>query len=1590
MQQSTTGKPHEIVKGYIHLQPDRGYRDAKAALDRKYGDEHRISAAYVEKILSWPQMKSMDVDCIEDFSILMRSCKNAMESLGALSEVNHPKNLQKIVGKLPFQLQEKWRQLVFEISQQNRKSDFGDVVQFVEQQVQISSDPVFGVKEMTETKPGNAKPFKSAFLTSTTKSNVRCYVCDEGHAIEACPSLLQMEMPARIEIIKEKRLCFACLRPNHISKYCKRRMQCNQCGKRHPTLLHVGFKPTSSAQLPNEDNLGTSEDKHKICGGTRTVDSGTFLPVLPVQVSVPGSASVATYAFLDNGSQSTFITEDLRRHLGNIGEETSLTITTVERTSNPITSRIVTGLNISDVNGNNSIPLPPVYTMTHIPVGEDDVPTKGLKERWSYLKIEIPEVKAEKIGILIGCDCPRAMEPWDVIHSQNGGPYALKTRLGWTVVGPKEALDMGLKTPEVKVNMIRKETDNLKEMIINLFNNDFTERTAAMASCENMSQEDKLWKIKVDSSVRLRDGKYEIALPFKAENVKLPNNKLMAERRARGLKKKLERDPALHMRYTQYMSGMLEKGHAEPVSKDCLPEQGKVWYIPHHSVQHPAKPDKTRVVFDGSAKYCGTSLNSQLLQGPNLANTLIGVLIRFRKEKVAFMADIQEMFYQVRVPASYVNFLRFLWWPEGDISRDLEEFAMTKHIFGSISSPGCANFALQKCAKDNYNFSPEAAETIRYSFYIDDCLKSVASIEEAVKLAAELKQMCAKGGFNLTKFVSNRPEVTESLPDHDKTELMKVAELGCDTMAERALGVLWDFQKDQFQFKVKINSKPLTRRGILSATSSFFDPLGFAAPVLMVPRLILQELCKLSLGWDDVIPINLQQRWLQWHSSLYNLQRFSVQRCMNPNKIGRALSTQVHHFADASQSGYGAVSYLRQVDEGGTVHCSFLIGKARVAPIKSVTIPRMELTAATLAVRLDLTVKEELKTDVDSTTFWTDSTTVLRYIRNKTSRYHTYVANRVGFILENSEDKQWKYVNSRANPADEGSRSITVDKFLNESRWIDGPVFLMLPEQRWPEQPLQEIEATQHDDPELRKIKQVAVTSIDSADQKRPTDKLLQYYSDWYRLKRAVAYYLRLKQIIRHQIKKRKEPQCEHSSSEDSVKLSGGLTVHEIQDAETQIVKYVQTMAFPEEIIAFHLPKGKQMKKKSSIYRLDPFCENGVLRVGGRLSHAYASEATHPAILPSKSHVTDLIISDTHQRLGHSGRLHVLATMRERFWIVHGNAAVRRVLSRCAFCRRMHSRPLAQKMADLPPDRVTPDLVPFSVTGIDLFGPFLVKRGRVTVKRYGVIFVCQKIRAVHLEVVHSLTTHSFINALRRFTARRGPVKTIRCDNGTNFVGARRELREEIRNWNQQQIEEDLLQKDIQWIFNAPGASHHGGTWERLIRETRKILNFMLHNKVLDDEALSTFMCEVESILNGRPITPVSDDPRDIEVLTPNHLLIYRSTQPLAPGIFSDADTYSRKRWKLVQHLATQFWCRWKKEYVKTLQTRQKWNQSRRNLHENDIVLLVDSDSPRNVWRMGRVVNVYPDAKGQVRVAEVKTSTGILKRPISKLVLMLPE
>lgn len=367
-----------------------------------------------------------------------------------------------------------------------------------------------------------------------------------------------------------------------------------------------------------------------------------------------------------------------------------------------------------------------------------------------------------------------------------------------------------------------------------------------------------------------------------------------------------------------------------------------------------------------------------------------------------------------------------------------------------------------------------------------------------------------------------------------------------------------------------------------------------------------------------------------------------------------------------------------------------------------------------------------------------------------------------------------------------------------------------------------------------------------------------------------------------------------------------------------------------------------------------------------------------PAILPKDSHITRLVLRHIHDSTAHAGRNHMLAQLRQQFWIPGASGAIRSFLSKCVVCKRLHGAAGKQLMADLPTCRVLPDDPPFTRVGIDYFGPFLVKRGRVQVKRYGVIFTCLAIRAVHLEVASSLDTDACLNAIRRFLARRGQV---------NFRSADSELRKSIKEWNTSRIEKQLQQKGVQWNFNPPAGSHHGGSWERLIRSVRKILNITVKEQLLDEEGLHTLLCEAEAVINSRPITKASTDLNDLEALTPNHLLLLKVKPELPPGVFHKDDQYVNRRWRQIQYLADVFWKRWCKEYLTQLQERQRWSSPGRNFCVGDVVLIVDDTSPRNSWPLGRIVETFPDGNRLVRQVKVKTKTSELCRPITKLCLL---
>ena len=664
------------------------------------------------------------------------------------------------------------------------------------------------------------------------------------------------------------------------------------------------------------------------------------------------------------------------------------------------------------------------------------------------------------------------------------------------------------------------------------------------------------------------------------------------------------------------------------------------------------------------------------------------------------------------------------------------------------------------------------------------------------------------------------------------------------------------------------------------------------------------------------------------------------------------------------------------------------MGKAKVAPRPEQSIPRLELCAAVLAIELAELVSSEIDLQFQSTTFYTDSKVVLGYIYNEKRRFYVYVSNRVRRIRDFSQPVQWRHVRTEQNPADLGTRSVPASHLKNSS-WINGPVFLSSGSERYLETADYSLVEPDFDSEIQPQISALATSSTD----RRLGSRRFERFSTWTSLTRAIA-------NLTHTAHSFCRTQRATNECAGWHRCRKARTAGELSQARNVIIRTVQEDTYTDEYLKMR--GGKELPKGNPLRNLSPFIdENGLLRIGGRLTGAGVGfDERHPVIIPGKHHLGSLLARHFHEQTKHQGRIFTEGAIRTAgFWVIGGKRCVRRCIHHCVTCRRLRGPTSTQKMADLPADRlqVSP---PFTNVGLDVFGPWVIssrrtRGGLAESKRWAVMFTCMSSRGVHIEVIESLTTSSFINALRRFFSIRGPAKHIRSDQGTNFVGACRELGLQS-NIDTTTVGRHLAEQGCTWTFNPPHAPHMGGTWERMIGISKRILNAMLLQckQRLTHEVLVTLLAEVTAIINARPLVEVSTDPGEPSVLSPATLLTQKTTLPDASARGLGAKDALISQWKLVQHLAETFWGKWRKEYLSSLQTRTKWTTQEPNLNPGSVVLLKDKQVARNEWPLGLITRTFPSKDKLVRKVEVKVSgrDGVkhLLRPITEIVLLLPQ
>ena len=769
------------------------------------------------------------------------------------------------------------------------------------------------------------------------------------------------------------------------------------------------------------------------------------------------------------------------------------------------------------------------------------------------------------------------------------------------------------------------------------------------------------------------------------------------------------------------------------------------------------------------------------------------------------------------------------------------------------------------------------------------------------------------------------------------------------------------------------SSLPITKRILASDIAKTFDVLGWFSPSIIKIKILLQQLWELKICWDDPVPDSVHDIWSRWRSELNLLSTKYIPRCYF-SKEAHIISMELHGFCDASEQAYAAVIYLRMMDLDGGIQVSLVTSKTKVAPIKRLTIPRLELCGAYLLAQLLYHVQQVFNLSLDQIYAWTDSTIVLSWLIGNPRRFNTYVANRVSYIVELIAPNHWNHVHGTDNPADCASRGLFPVELLEHQLWWNGPNWLTQPPTAWPHQSdLPRIETTEERVCTLHILTHNKVPII-------PID----HYSSYTKLKRVTAWIFRFVN------------NCRANKNGCSLQSSSSLTTQELHTAETYWISIAQEDCFPEEIET--IKESKILRSSSPLLSLHPILDSsGILLVGGRDCIKVSYSSQHPVILSGKHPVTKLIIRFEHLRLLHAGPTLLACSLNHRFYILGGCKAIRSITRSCVICRRTSAKPQYQMLGQLPIERLTPDLV-FDKVGVDYAGPFYVKYGHArkptVVKTYASVFVSLSVKAVHLELVSELTTEAFLACLRRFISRRGKPTLIWSDHGTNFVGAAREIKELIAflktQRSQDAISEFCSTQNIQWKFIPEHAPHFGGLWEAAVKSMKTHLRHVIGNVKLTVEEFTTVLTQVESCLNSRPLISLPLDDDGIGALTPGHFLIGRPLEALPDPSFSYRSLALLHRWHLCQALVRHFWQRWSSEYITSLKRYTKWHHPSRNICVGDIVILQEDNLIPSKWPLARVIKVHAGKDDLVRVVTVKTNSGTYKRPISKIALLLPS
>ncbi|XP_055622287.1 uncharacterized protein LOC129765875 [Toxorhynchites rutilus septentrionalis] len=986
----------------------------------------RKDLVYKELLNDLRRIKKDSRTVVPDISDALDNMVVNMEALGQKEYLRDHRLIEEIIEKLPYTIQVKW----VEVIQSNTSiPTLNDLNKWLLPHSRIAR---MMPKSNNSVSTTERKPRVNVHQT------MKCALCSASHRLFQCKNFKQMKTLERREFLAKKGICFKCLNSNdHIMRNCSMKGICgiDGCNKEHNRLLHQRSEYKRNQDTAADVRRGPEETTNI----HRQRKEHLYYQIVPITVQ-NGERMIDTYAFLDTGSSVTLLDERMANMLELEGKVDPLTWTQdclkscsskrvkfwIKGIGKPVMARTMHDLNL------------PIQT----------VDMEQIAKNYPYLKdIPLQDYKEAQPTLLIGLDNSELLSAIKTV--KGNGPMAVKTRLGWVIYGKEYNIN------RQDYTMVIQEEQEMSKMMQRYFSiDDFGVKL--VKKLPRSPEEERAQQI-LDNTIKLKDNRYEVGLLWKTKDVQFPDSYHTALRRLVIMENKLKQDEKLKDWAINTFADYVKKGYARKLAhSELINAVPRTYYLPHFIVHNQNKiPPKPRLVFDAASKINGVSFNSNLLSGPDATTSLVGVLLRFREGRIAVCGDIQEMFHQVKIKPEDQHAQRFLW-RDCENNREPDVYIMEVMIFGSTCSPSCAQAVKNKNAAAFMESKPKAALAIEKQHYVDDYLDSFTNIREATAITKDVIDIHQHGGFFIRNFISNSKELLSNLSsDRIQSTDIKVIE-DKDSCAEKVLGVYWNTKLDLIGYRLSLKKlsnevrqtlRLPTKREVLAFVMSLYDPLGLISNYTIMGKILLQELHKDELDWDDEVPKHLSKQWQNWLAKIQQASNVKIPRCIIPDGAGKL---ELHTFVDASERAYAAVIYLRCI-ANGSVYIRLLAAKAKVGPIHQLSIPKMELQAALLGTRLTNTIQNEQRIKIDSITYWTDSENVLSWLQPKNRRYKIFVTHRVAEVLDTTNIQQWRYIPSELNPADEATKD-----FKGQSIWTKGPQFLKKPVIEYPNRKIKE------------------------------------------------------------------------------------------------------------------------------------------------------------------------------------------------------------------------------------------------------------------------------------------------------------------------------------------------------------------------------------------------------------------------------------------------------------------------------------------------------------------------------------------------------